>query len=214
MTEDHYINVMLFKNSLKIAGCKTNEDAFLAVSSLWGLLSAGSWHLTCETRPFFVFETVMRNVGFNLGFGINRTFLNVLMNEKQFAHKVCLSQFEPTGQTNVNIKMFSKKPDNFKYDCMVFPPVVGSSAIHVTPCPCEFLDKDKENLKRPYLVKVDKLFFKTTLNKPEKPMTFIVFSSSQTILSGKYDENVKEQYQFFVETLLRYKERIRERVQE
>ena len=45
-------------------------------------------------------------------------------------------------------------------------------------------------------------------------MTFIVFSSSQTILSGKYDANVKEQYQFFIDTLLKYKDRIQERLEE
>lgn len=226
LQEDHYVNIMLFKNSFKIAGCKSNEDAVSAVTTLWSRLPPSAWSLMSETRPFFVFEVVMRNVGFNLGFGINRTLLNVLMNESQFADKVALSQFEPTGQTNVNIKMYTAKPPNFKYDCLVYP--VGSSsrsstassgknsslaAVHLSPCPCDLLDKEQEDTTHPYLIKVDKLFFKKAKDKPEKPMTFIVFSSSQTILSGKYDDNVKEKYQFFIETLLKNKERICERLE-
>ena len=215
LREDHYINIMLFKNSLKIAGCKNNRDAVTALSTLWSRLPPDSWNLQlCVERPFFVFEVVMRNVGFNLGFGINRTLLNLLMNETQFSDKIALSQFEPTGQTNVNIKMYTSKPKNFTYDCLVYPRIgVSSSSAKCVPsvCPCALLDTTAEE---PYIIQVDKLFFKKVKDKPEKPMTFIVFSSSQTILSGKYDSNVKEQYQFFIKTLLKHKERIVERLEE
>lgn len=224
LREDHYINIMLFKNSLKIAGCKTNRDAITAVATLWSRLPPDSWNLhLCVERPFFLFEVVMRNVGFNLGFGINRTLLNLLMNETQFSDKIALSQFEPTGQTNVNIKMFTSKPENFTYDCLVYPKEgltklspadasgVTEKKCNPSVCPCSLLlDTTSDS---PYIIQVDKLFFKKAKDKPEKPMTFIVFSSSQTILSGKYDSNVKEQYQFFIETLLKYKDRIVERLE-
>ena len=218
LRENHYINIMLFKNSLKIAGCKNNEDAITAVTILWSRLTPDSWNVNlCFKRPFFVFEVVMRNVGFNLGFGINRTLLNLLMNETQFSDKIALSQFEPTGQTNVNIKMFTSKPENFTYDCLVYPLDENCSADKKTACdpdvcPCSLLDGSSR--QDPYIIQVDKLFFKKAKGKPEKPMTFIVFSSSQTILSGKYDSNVKEQYQFFIDTLLKYKDRIVERLEE
>ena len=220
LKEDHYINIMLFKNSLKIAGCKNNEDAITAVATLWSRLAPDSWNIhLCLERPFFIFEVVMRNVGFNLGFGINRTLLNLLMNETQFSDKIALSQFEPTGQTNVNIKMFTSKPKNFTYDCLVYPLVETPSGVE-TPtckcnpgvCPCSLLETPSKQSH--YIIPVDKLFFKKAKDKPEKHMTFIVFSSSQTILSGKYDSNVKEQYQFFIDTLLKYKERIVERLED
>ena len=135
------------------------------------------------------------------------------MNETQFSDKIALSQFEPTGQTNVNIKMFTSKPKNFTYDCLVYPLSEHSSSpkkCAPSVCPCALLDTNTET---PYIIQVDKLFFKKVKDKPEKPMTFIVFSSSQTILSGKYDSNVKEQYQFFIKTLLKHKERIIERLE-
>ena len=218
LRENHYINIMLFKNSLKIAGCKNNEDAITAVATLWSRLTPDSWNLhLCFKRPFFIFEVVMRNVGFNLGFGINRTLLNLLMNETQFSDKIALSQFEPTGQTNVNIKMFTSKPKNFTYDCLVYPlnekaSVDEKATCSLNVCPCSMLDASSK--QDPYILQVDKLFFKKAKDKPEKHMTFIVFSSSQTILSGKYDSNVKEQYQFFIDTLLKYKDRIIERLEE
>ena len=109
--------------------------------------------------------------------------------------------------------MFTSKPKNFTYECLVYPPLIGDStpekACNPSVCPCSLLDTTSE---APYIIQVDKLFFKKLKNKVEKPMTFIVFSSSQTILSGKYDSNVKEQYQFFIETLLKHKERIVERI--
>ena len=218
LKEDHYINIMLFKNSLKIAGCKNNGDAITAVATLWSRLTPDSYNVSlCLERPIFIFEVVMRNVGFNLGFGINRTLLNLLMNETQFSDKIALSQFEPTGQTNVNIKMFTSKPKNFTYDCLVYPlfeKILAEEKTTCNPsvCPCLLLDDPSK--KDPYIIQVDKLFFKKAKDKPEKHMTFIVFSSSQTILSGKYDSNVKEQYQFFIETLLKYKDRIIERLEE
>ncbi len=162
LREDHYINIMLFKNSLKIAGCKNNRDAVTAVSTLWSRISRDSWNLNlCVERPFFVFEVVMRNVGFNLGFGINRTLLNLLMNETRFSHKIALSQFEPTGQTNVNIKMHTSKPKNFTYDCLVYPRGDdSSSASKCNPlvCPCSLLVGTSDE---PYIIQVDKLFFKS-----------------------------------------------------
>ena len=245
LKQDHYVNIMLFKNSFKIAGCKTNQDAVTAVATVWERLQLGDWTLTCEDRPYFIFEVVMRNVGFNLGFGIDRTLLNLLMNQPEFSDKVAMSQFEPTGQTNVNIKMHSSKPAGFMYDCLVYPPPPPSSIVpaktvemppakmaggpetrrakvdsirvdefnHCTPlCPCAFLNTaGRHNPTQPFLMRVPMLFFKLKY-KEEKPVTFIVFSSSQTILSGKYDANVKERYQFFIDTLLKHKERIRERL--
>ncbi len=235
-----YLNIMMFKNSLKIAGCKSDADAITAIATLWDRFVPGSWTLVCETRPLCVFEVVMRNVGFNLGFGIDRIRLNYLMNEPRFADWVDMSQFEPTGQTNVNIKMHAVKPAGFMYDCLVFPPPAVLEYYREPPevaaaakkgrqkaskypavvdnhrfpqCPCAFLGGGSESA--PYLVKVPDLYFKKDQKKKDleaKYVTFIVFSSSQTILSGRYYANVEEMYNFFVATLLANKSDIMERV--
>jgi ribosomal protein S27AE len=137
------VNVMLFKDSIKIAGCKSEKDAKTVITILWEkyllpMASSSSKikrdyyfkRVASQPNPYFtikqennddnektmkfVFETVMKNMDFHLGFSVNREKLNILMNSKKYNKKVYMSNFDPTGQTNVNIKMFMNKPDNFK----------------------------------------------------------------------------------------------------
>lgn len=192
------LNIMMFKDNLKIAGCKGDDDAKEAVMILWEdyiskIKDAVVYKKGEDPKQGakFVFETVMRNVDFKLGFMINREALNMLMNRREYSDKVKMSQYEATGNTNVNVKMHSSKPENFSYDCMVFPP------------------RGKARL-----VDVESISYK----KPKKPKrggentTFIVFSSSEIILSGRYDENMKEMYEFFVNTVFARKSEIAERI--
>jgi len=180
------LNIMLFKNSLKIAGCKDKKDAAEALMILWQdwiVKDTRLWHFRqgCNI-PRFQFETVMRNVDFELGFPIDRDRLNMMMNEKQYSDVVFMSHYESTGQTNVNIKMPSIKPDGFEYDWLTIP-----------------LDTSK----KPYFKKTTQLTYKNPnkKNKGSNHITFIVFSSSKTILSGRYDQNMKDMYEFLCKLL-------------
>lgn len=193
------LNIMMFKDNLKIAGCKTVDDAVEAVMVFWQdyiLHIPDSWQLKKgATDPRFVFEVVMRNVDFKLGFPIERPALNYLMNGERYQDKIFMSQYESTGHTNVNIKMFSKKPVDFKYDCLVMP---------LDHC-------------QPHFIKMDTIPYKS-LKKREKEatkqkyITFIVFSSSEIILSGRYDLNMKEMYEFFVKTVFEHRKSIEEKL--
>jgi len=193
------LNIMMFKDNLKIAGCKNIDDAVEAILVFWQdyiVDIPGAWSLKPGAKePRFVFEVVMRNVDFKLGFPIERPALNYLMNEDNYRDKIFMSQYESTGHTNVNIKMFSKKPGNFQYDCLVIP-------------------KKKE----PYFIKLDNVPYKSPKKKEkerteEKYITFIVFSSSEIILSGRYDLNMKEMYEFFVQTVFSHREVIEEKLE-
>lgn len=192
------LNIMMFKDNLKIAGCKNIDDAVEAVLILWQDYISKypeAWKLKKgATNPRFVYETVMRNVDFKLGFPIERPALNTLMNEEKFREHIFMSQYESTGHTNVNIKMFSTKPENFKYDCLVIP-----------------LDTSRE----PHFIKLATIPYKKTKKKDSKAskyVTFIVFSSSEIILSGRYDENMKEMYEFFVDVVFKNRKAIEEKL--
>lgn len=130
------LNIMLFKDSLKIAGCKDENDAAEGMLILWqDFISKipDAWSLKKMTDPLkdhsigggneprFIFDIVMRNVDFKLGFVIDREKLNILMNQQKYIDIIYMSQYEPTNHTNVNIKMYSKQPINFKYYCLVIP---------------------------------------------------------------------------------------------
>lgn len=191
------INIMMFKDNLKIAGCKNDDDAKEAVMILWENYiskvpeSFKHKELSIPKDVRFTFETVMRNVDFKLGFMINRAALNDLMNEERYADRVKLSQYEATSNTNVNVKMHSIKPKNFLYDCLVFP------------------QKGK-----PRLIDVESIDHKK-VKKPKRggeSITFIVFSSSEIILSGRYDENMKDMYEFFVNTVFTRKKDVAEQL--
>lgn len=194
------LNIMMFKDNLKIAGCKNIDDAVEAVMVLWQDYIVGmsdAWRLKKGAKdPRFVFEVVMRNVDFKLGFPIERPALNYLMNGETFRDKIFMSQYESTGHTNVNIKMFSRKPKDFRYDCLVIP-----------------LDK----ARKPHFIKLTDIPYKSAKKKEkettvEKYITFIVFSSSEIILSGRYDRNMKEMYEFFVQTVFKNRTSIEEKL--
>lgn len=192
---DIILNIMLFKNSFKIAGCKKDDDAVEVSMILWQnhiRPVLNSFKTPNGEDPRFLFLLVMRNVDFRLGWPIDRQKLNKLMNDSRYSDRISMSQCETTSHTNVNIKMFSKKPKGFDYDCLVIP-----------------IDVKKE----PYFVKMNKNPYKSKKKKKKKYITFIVFSSSEVILSGRYEKNMKEAYEFFVAEVFKNKSAIEEKIE-
>lgn len=230
------LNVMMFKDNLKFAGCKGIDDAVEAILILWqdyifspnetsywfpggpkslvynpkvtkgtsGTLGTDLWRLKKGAKsPRFVFETVMRNVDFKIGWPIERPALNLLMNDEKYSKNVFMSQYESTGHTNVNIKMYSRKPKDFMYDCLVIP--IDSP--------------DGGPLRKPRFIQIPDIPYKSEKKKKkdatgEQYITFIAFSSSEIILSGRYDKNMKEMYDFFVRTIFNHRKEIEERLED
>lgn len=192
---DLILNIMIFKDNFKIAGCKTDEDAIEAMRVLWDMnikhiqngYTIHKNHLG-NPDPTFLFRLVMNNVDFKLGFYIDRQELNKLMNEKRFNHIVFMSQCETTGHTNVNIKLYCNRPDDYMYTCMILP---SGQAPIMTAIPTN-----------PY--KVEK--------KKKDKITFIVFSSSEIILSGRYYSEMEKAYDFFIKTVFENKEKVEEKI--
>ena len=186
------LNIMLFRDNFKIAGCKSYEDVIEAVNILWERYlrpHCELWRLKeGEERVNFLLEVVMHNIGFNMGFFIDREKLNLLMNRPEYKDKVYMSQYESTGHTNVNIKMFSTRPKGFTYDVVQYPLSKDTPPRYVTA---------NEN---PYRTKKGK----------KKYTTFIVFSSSEVILSGRYIENMRKMFDFFVDVVTRHRSTIEE----
>jgi hypothetical protein len=189
------LNIMLFKNNFKIAGCKNDDDAVEATMILWQnyICPSKGWELRKEfikeKHPRFLFSLVMRNVDFRLGFFIDRKELNRLMNDEKYSNKIFMSQHESTAHTNVNIKMYAKKPKGYMHDCLVLP-------------------KDKQS----YFIKLRHNSYRPPKKKKAKYTTAIVFSSSEIILSGRYEQNMKDSYEFFVKTAVSNRNIIEEKL--
>lgn len=192
------LNIMLFKNSIKIANCKNELDDSVEVLMIlfqeyldesFLLSKSQDGKLNC------IIETVMRNVDLKLGFDIDRVKLSKLLNKKNFADRVSECLYEPGDQSNVNIKMYNKIPENYKFNHAVY-------------------DWKSKNFK---LTKYDGipnfLESKHTLALQKfKAITFIVFCSSEIILSSRYKQSTVDSYNFFISLLFENKEYISEKI--
>ncbi|MDB4769372.1 hypothetical protein OAG24_00255 [bacterium] len=194
------LNIMMFDNSIKIVGCKNDDDATIAVMILWEEYIQNdpeTWKYlpkytsedirTERVYPEFIFNLVMRNIQNGLGFSLDREKLNELLNRVEYSDTIFMSQCETTGQTNVNLKMYAKKPDNFTYYCLYYKGGKNYSK-RVDECP------------------------RIKIGKAEEYVTFIIFTSSKTILSGKYEENMREMYYYFTDIIFQNKEYITEKL--
>jgi len=199
------LNIMIFKDSLKLAGCSTIEQAIEAIMILWEEYiypNKDMWEIWLPNPTNsvkFLIDIVMRNFSFNLGFNINRIKLNTFMNGEEYKNHVSISQHETTGHSNVNIKMYSDVPKNFKFDVLVYdlPENSSSSKIKLGP----------------YFLEEEKNIYRKNKKKEKKFNTFIVFSTSEIILSGRYLKNMEEKFNFFCQEVIKKKCSVEERIE-
>ena len=147
------------------------------------------YQLMDNEPPNFTFETVMTNVDFSLGFMIDRKNLNTLLNSNQFKDRIHMSRFQPTDDTNVNVQFHTEKPPGYFYWRLV--------------------EKDKGWI----IDKVDDIKYSDKKKKKKKKhTTFLVFQSSKIILSARYQENMSEDYEYFLDIINKYRDKIEEHV--
>lgn len=227
---DVIINTMMFDINLKIAGNKSFDDAAETVRLLWEEYvypNKNNWTLLESRGPrktdvHFLFEAVMNNVDFALGFPIDKEKLNNLMQREEYKDRVFMSTYESTSSTHVNIKMYSPKPDNFYYYVLVYE---AKPDISQKNCKGGGPQKKLENgactslatepyfsYKDPYFAYAYDKWYSRKKPKVEKYVTLIVFSSSQTILSGRYFDVMKDTYSFFTTLANEHKSEILEYV--
>lgn len=194
------LNIMIFKDTLKIAGAKSKKDAMEAVHLLWDMyLNKRSTPKGCsklyslapkysqDTSVKFLFDIVMMNVGFCLGFPMNRRALNDLMNQEKYSDIIDLSCLETTSNPNVKIKIIAQKPENFYHDCLIIP-----------------LKNKKKKVEKPYMIKCTDNEYKKVKKEKIKYITVIIFSSSETILTGRYADNLAFIHDFLVRTIYKH----------
>lgn len=192
---DMNVNVMMFKNKFKISGCKTDDHAMQTVKIFWykfrSTENIKDNFFSLKPKfdyPFFILETVMMNTGFNLKYYIRRKELNKIMNDPEYKDKVLLSQYESTTHPNVNIKMFSTCPVDHTFVKM-----------ELDTCP---INKDIESFCKFNCTYTQ--VFENVFKKEKKKVdqdTFIVFSSGQVIVTGRYLSKMIENCNFFMKII-------------
>lgn len=179
------INLMIFKDSFKIVGCKQDEYAHNITKRLWHHLYTVNKKTPLYKKldndpPTFLFDFVMNNLSFYLGYQIHRKKLNALLNKVEFNEKIEKSHFDPSGNTNINVTMYSETPSDFSHLAYRFT-------------------GDVDTLKQIRIkTNIYKERKKKGRGKPPK-ITFLVFRSSKVIFTGRYLTEMEDAYHYFLD---------------
>jgi hypothetical protein len=178
---DRILNIMMFGDCLKVVGCKGTDDCIDGINLFFRtyIEDHKDWWKLKDTKtpyPVFCISSVMRNMDFRLGFDIDRCQLNLVMNNPAYEKHVYMSQFETTGHTNVNIKTYG----DGEYEFYMLDMKPGEDTVIKQETSNPFSKKKKK--KKPYV-------------------TFIVFYSSETIISGRSEKAMREKYDFFINVI-------------
>ena len=182
------------KGKLQMTGCKTNEQAKKCTYYFWKHLCQHTDTYTLDQGDIFTvyYECVMRNVGFSMGFKVDRQNLNDYIND-------CtnhISIFETTlGYAGVNIKF---NIDNLE----------------------ELLDRtiiDKEEFVKGRVIQStisyrDLVSIMNIKRKKKRYVTFLVFQSGKVIMSGGDANLMREPYYQFIDIITDARDEIEETI--
>lgn len=182
------INFKLSKNGkFQMTGCRDIEYAKAGIISFLEAIHASCRNvLETEIACFRVYmEIVMTNMDCSAGYCINRQILDRLINEKTNFHSLLETSF---GYTGVNIKI----PVSVDLSSLMIPYM-------------EWIPGDMES------VRDDKISMSTiTSKKTDKYNTFLVFHSGQFIMSGMFEDTMRDDYNRFIKILNDNESMIRE----
>lgn len=181
------------KSKLQMTGCKTDEQAKKCTYWFWTHLRPHTDCYSLEDDHFTAYyESVMRNIGFSLGFRIDRQALNDYINE----HTDHVSIFETTLEyAGVNVKFMIKNMAEILDQLMIDKEEFLDDGIIKSTVPYRDLVKNM-NIKR----------------KKRNHITFLVFQSGKVIMSGRDIEMMRIPQKQFMEIINFVKEKIKEKI--
>ncbi len=189
------INIKVSGNGkFQITGCKTEQQyidtmmhLFYNMQKMEEMTGERCFRLlNTETTFQVVFNVVMKNMDFNIGFNICRDKLDRFINtQTEF-----ISIYEGSIRTCVNIKMEAENLHENELIQLNYETVDKKQFVRKVP----YTD---------YFTLVEKKEKKSEINK-EKHHTFLVFASGSIILSSR-GQDMKRVYHKLVDTLIKYK---------
>lgn len=182
---DYLINVMMFPNSYKIVGCRSFEDGFKFIeiflkhidydaSLIWVDPKLNDVEPKLDPPPTMEFEcrSTMFNTKFSMGVPIDREKLKRLLNRSEYTHIIKQVLDESTSNPQIKTYMFGRQVP-MTYAQYLASPTTAPQYHYVSYGP----DHEPRRGTRPYL--------RYLVNKEKPPVvTFVTFSSSETIISG------------------------------
>lgn len=187
-----FINFKLSKNGkFQITGCKHEEHALQTVMFFIDTLFQQCPEAVLSSQQVLTvfFQTVMTNIDFSLGFCVNRSKLDQLLNHDTPYHSLLETSF---GYTGVNIKFL----------------VDSSWWKNEVPCVYRSVHQNEWTISRKPLEELQDL---TDVYKNKKRYnTFLVFHSGNVIMSGIAKETMNDHYKIFRQMVTDWKPQIEE----
>jgi hypothetical protein len=176
-----FINVKISRNGkFQITGCKYDEHAIKTIKYIYKHICIAEVISNTEIKKFkndnhkeitVLFNTVMQNLDYNIGFNISREKLNTFINDNT---DFC-SIYEGSISTGVNIKIKSEDPYDKNINRLTFWYDVNN-------------EEEKTNVEvvdyQEYLNLLEEREIKKE-NKKDKRHTFLVFASGSIIMSSR-----------------------------
>lgn len=198
-----HVNLMIFKNSIKVVGSQSIYDAILVIhffnerilqigkNQIYGKTEL-STEMPIPLENVFLLENdialivhkTMKNHHFHLGVQIDREGLYDIFKSEDYEHIVILTYDEPTSKTSIDLKLACPK-----YFDSYFVIINEDNSISFSVLDENILFKKNKKTKR--------------INT-----SFTVHPSSQIILSGRSDKINRITYENFIRILQENEDRI------
>lgn len=198
------INTKISKNGkFQITGCKDNNHFIQCIQYLYNHIRNSERQIgekicvlkpnSAYSYPRIIFNIVMKNIDFKVGFSIQRDKLDTFISVNTDFH----SHYEGSITTGVNIKIKSKNPYDKNLNCLEI--IDENTFNHTFVDYGDYLEllEDKEKNKE---------------MKKEKYHTFLVFCSGSIIQSGSGPE-MENVYNDFMKILLSNRQHFEEKLE-
>ena len=199
LNSEKMINLKISKDKFQITGCKHESHYIECIKYLYENILL-SQKITGEKLyylkpgqlyPKIIFNVVMKNIDFKLGFSINRELLDTFIRE----NTEFISCFDGSVATGVNIKIKSNIPYETTLKCMeVHDDEIKYSHVDYSEYFTYFSEKEKKKEA-----------------KKKKYHTFLVFCSGSVIQSGSGPE-METVYNNFMSVITRNKSLFEEKL--
>lgn len=181
---DLNINVFIFYSTIKITGCKEESHAIYITKFIYKLIRRKIKLLPNETIPKVILTSWLTNNRFCFDFNVNREKLTELFNQQCFKDQVYNCIFR---KNSVNVKFY--------------PPMCKSEYSRIS-----FQIQDNK-----LITTIDKVHDNPYKNdKKDKYVTFMVFYTSKTTVTGKTLEEINMASKLFKSIILNHKHFIAE----
>ncbi len=195
--DNKFINLKVSTNGkFQVTGCKYFEHCQKSIINIFDIIidKIDIYLNTYDKNIDILFNNVMTNKDFSMGFQVNREVLDNIINSETPYNSLLETSF---GYTGINLKMVLKKDIERNFKCL---------KINIDT-------KEKEE----YILSYEKYFSKLTdkeITKEQKKrhITFLIFQSGNVIMSGINEILMEYYYNEFYKIIEKNYENIKEKL--